>query len=197
MLAVHWSPVKNTTDILHNGIRKSKSGVFCFPLTGQPSVDKWWANSFRQWRPRTSYNGFVFRITEDDLPAAFSHWLHGSDDKPLTSIAQIKAEFESAIMYRIGERHFGYSLEADVKHGDEYERVGREIVARNPQCYLEALDGDADFLGYVFEDYQIVLSRSISPRRISHIMSGGNDYGRNIARKKKEQAFKSRQFSSD
>ena len=125
MLAVHWSPVKNTRDILHNGIRKSKHGVFCFPLTGQPNLDKWWANALRQWRPRTAYNGFVFRVVEDDLPAAFSHWLHGAGDKPLTSIAQIKAEFERTIMFRIGERHFGYSLEADAQHSHEYERAGR------------------------------------------------------------------------
>lgn len=191
MLAVHWSPVKNTKHILRNGIRKSKNGTFCFPLTGQPNVDKWWANAFRQWRPRTAYNGFVFRVTADDLPAAFSHWLHGAEEKPLTSIAQIQAEFEGAILFRIGQRHFGYSLEADRKHGDDYKRVGRELVALNPQLYLEALDGDAEFLRYVFEDYQLVLSRSIAPRRILHVLAGGNDYGRNVARKKKENAFQS------
>ena len=197
MLAIHWSPVKNTKDILHNGIRKSKRGVFCFPLTGQPNLDKWWANAFRRWRPRTSYNGFVFRIVEDDLPAAFSHWLQGADNKPLTSIRQIKSEFESAIMFRIGERHFGYSLEANIKHRNDYERVGREIVARNPECYLEVLNGDAQFLAYVFEDYQIVLSRSIAPSRIMHIMPSGNDYGRIIARKKKQKAFHSHQIDID
>jgi hypothetical protein len=71
MLAVHWSPVKNTKNILHNGIHKSKGGVYCFPLTGQPSLDKWWANAFRRRRPRTAYNGFVFRIVQSDLPASF------------------------------------------------------------------------------------------------------------------------------
>ena len=197
MLAVHWSPVKNTKDIVRNGIRKSKRGVFCFPLTGQPNLDKWWAKAFRQWSPRTAYNGFIFRIVEADLPASFSHRLHGADDKPLATIAQIKAEFEQNIMFRIGQRHFGYTLEADVKHSDEYERVGREIVAQNPERYLEVLNGDAKFLEYVFEDYQIVLSHSIAPHRILHIMSGGHDYGRNIARKKKEKAFQSHRAESD
>ena len=197
MLAVHWSPVKNTKRILRNGIHKSKNGVFCFPLTGQPNVDKWWANAFRQWRPRTSYNGFVFRVAEEDLPAAFSHWLHSAAEKPLTSIAQIQAEFESAILFRIGQRHFGYSLEADRKHSDDYERVGKELVAQNPQLYIEALDGDPEFLRYIFEDYQLVLSRSIAPRRILRVLAGGNDYGRNIARQKRENAFKAQKREGD
>lgn len=190
MLAIHWSPVQNTKDILHNGIRKSKRGVFCFPLTGHPNLDKWWVNTFRRWRPRTAYNGFLFRIVEDDLPAAFGHWLHDANAKPMTSIAQIKAEFERSILFRMGERHFGYSLESNVKHGKEYESVGREIVAENRQRYMEVLDSDAQFLEYIFEDYQIVLSRSIARKRILHIMSGGNDFGRNIARLKKAKTFR-------
>lgn len=75
--------------------------------------------------------------------------------------------------------------------------MSRKIVARNPKHYLEALDGDSDFLEYVFEDYQIVLSRSIASHRIMHVISGSNNCGRNIARQKKEQAFQSARSESD
>jgi hypothetical protein len=196
MLAVHWSPVKNTKNILRNGIRPSKDGVFCFPLTGHPHVDKWWVNAFRRWgwRHRTAYNGFVFRIVEGDLPAAFSDWRHGPEDKPLNSIAQVKAEFESAIMFRFGAWYFDHSrLEASLKPHDldlpDHEARGREIAAQNPERYLEALNGNPKFMENVFANYQIVLSRAISPDRILRVIPGGNDYGRNIARKKKRNAL--------
>lgn len=199
MLAVHWSPVKNTKVILRNGIRRSAGETFCFPLTGQPYVDKFWARAFRQWRPRTAYNGFIFRVVEDDLPAAFSHWLlrHDSFEKPLTSIAQIRTEFEGAIMFRIGERHFGYTIEAGVNHGHEFESTGRKLVSDNPQLYLETLDNDPSFLAYIFQDYELVLSRPIAPARIMRVMTGANESGRIVARRKKEKAFLSARVDHD
>jgi hypothetical protein len=200
MLAVHWSPVKNTKHILRNGIRKSKDGTFCFPLTGNPNLDKWWANTFRYCRPRTAYNGFVFRIVEDDLPASFGDWLsrkYGGLDKEITSIAQIEAELEKAILFRIGERQFGFTPDGGYNHTLDMEKLGREMVTARPALYLETLNGDPGFLEYIFANYEIILSRSIAPSRIMHILSGGNDYGRNVMRKKKEKAFRSAQFERE
>lgn len=174
MLAVHWSPIENTRRILRHGVRRSKSGLFCFPLTGQPDVDSRWRSAFQQWYRINDYNGFVFRVTRQDLPAAFGHWAHDADIKPLTSLAQIEAEFENTILFRIGERHFDYSIEAHVKYGHQFEQIGREIVARQPNLYREILHGDSEFLQYVFEDYQLVLSHSIAPKRIIQIVINGN-----------------------
>lgn len=74
MLAVHWSPVANTKQILKKGIRKSKAGLFCFPLTGHPTVDRWWLRVVRAERRPKHYNGFIFRITQEDLPATMAGW---------------------------------------------------------------------------------------------------------------------------
>jgi hypothetical protein len=73
MLAIHWSPVKNTKNILKNGISKSKTGLYCFPLTGDYSMDKWWVSILR--RGRKQYNGFVFKIENGDLLAVFEDWI--------------------------------------------------------------------------------------------------------------------------
>jgi hypothetical protein len=191
MLAIHWSPVKNTKVILRNGIRQTKGATYCFPLTGEPYVDKFWARAFRQWRPRTAYNGFIFRVVQDDLPAAFSEWIqhHETCEKPLTSISQIQAEFESAIVSRIGERKFCFRSDGSYNHHLDAAKLGREFVAQNPQSYLEALDSDPGFLAYIFEDYELVLSRPIAPRRIMRVVTGANESGRVVARRKKEKAF--------
>jgi hypothetical protein len=77
MLVVHWSPVKNTRRILKNGIRKSGRGVYCFPLTGDRSLDRYWRLLFRGGRP-LEYNGFVFRLTPDDIPVCFGHFACGA-----------------------------------------------------------------------------------------------------------------------
>ena len=73
MLAIHWSPVKNTKNILKNGITKSKTGLYCFPLTGNYTMDKRWISILSRSRKR--YNGFVFKIEKEDLPAVFDEWI--------------------------------------------------------------------------------------------------------------------------
>ena len=76
MLAIHWSPVNNTKRILKNGISKSKNGLYCFPLTGHKNIDHWWVKTFKTCRKgsRVQYNGFIFRIEQNDMPAYFGHW---------------------------------------------------------------------------------------------------------------------------
>jgi len=75
MLAVHWTPVSKTKSILKNGISKSKKGLYCFPLTGLKSLDRWWIHFFNQCgaRQRKKYNGVVFRLKQSDMPAYFGH----------------------------------------------------------------------------------------------------------------------------
>jgi hypothetical protein len=109
MLAVHWTPVSNTKNILKNGIRKSKKGLFCFPLTGHKTLDRWWIFFFNQCgiRHRKKYNGIVFRIKQQDLPAYFGHWggATNSDsfEKEFTTIKQLGIEFKETILWRLGE----------------------------------------------------------------------------------------------
>ena len=59
MLAVHWSPVKNICHILRTVIRKSRHGLFCFPLAGDFYADRWWVKMLGHCSggKRSSFNG--------------------------------------------------------------------------------------------------------------------------------------------
>lgn len=183
MIAIHWSPVHNTSRILKNGIRKSKRGLFCFPLTGYPFVDRWWCRAFRQWRPRTHYTGFLFRITEADLPATFSHWCGGAFDKPLTTLNALTTAYRDTVLFRIGERAQGYTpqtlLHTPVESLTAFARM---LIDENPQLWTRTLTEDPQFLHYIFEDYQLVLSHSIAPQRILKVISDRYPSGSQIAR---------------
>ena len=79
MLVIHWSPVKNTKHILKDGITKNKNGVYCFPLTGNRYVDKFWVDVFNS-KNKKKFNGFIFRLEESDMPAYFGDWFGATND---------------------------------------------------------------------------------------------------------------------
>lgn len=172
MLAIHWSPVKNTKRILRNGIRKSKRGLFCFPLTGHHDLDRWWVQAFRRWRSRTQYNGFVFRITQDDLPARFSSWVVDAFGlaEPIESLDRLEEEYRKTILWRIGEAH-------STSRDEDYFVLGTQIVRQDPKLHAR-LREDPDWMRWVFEDYQIILSHSIDRKRIIRTVSGTQKSGR-------------------
>ena len=126
MLVVHWSPVKNTKQILRNGIRKSRRGICCFPLTGHAIVDRWWAQLFRAQRPRTQYNGFIFRLCEDDLPAKFSDWIVDviGAAKTIDSLQKLEAEFRKTIVWQIGATH-------SQNHDEDFEALGDQLIRQD------------------------------------------------------------------
>jgi hypothetical protein len=109
MLAVHWTPVSNTKSILKNGITKSKKGLFCFPLTGHKFLDRWWLYFFNQCgvRERKQYNGIVFRLKEQDMPAYFGSWIGATSksdfEKEITDLKTLGHEFKEVITWRLGE----------------------------------------------------------------------------------------------
>lgn len=94
MLVVHWSPVSNTKNILKNGIAKSQNGVYCFPVTGHLSLDRWWMKALKSFkRDGKRYNGFIFRVQEQDLPAYFNHFIGATSgdrfEKPIATLARL------------------------------------------------------------------------------------------------------------
>jgi hypothetical protein len=178
MLAIHWSPVKNTKLIRRKGIRKSNRGLYCFPLTGHHNVDRWWAQFFRSCRPRTQYNGFVFKIVQDDMPAMFGHWISG---EMFNSLDELKSEFRSSIIWRIGEEYLSHPEE-------DFTTIGSLLISENPKLYSR-IQSDPNWMRWVFEDYQIVLSRSIDAKRILRIVSGSQASGRQRVRKYRTKDF--------
>lgn len=129
MLAVHWTPVNNTKSILKNGIRKSKRGLFCFPLTGNKMLDKWWVNFFNQChvRARKKYNGIVFRIMQEDLPAHYGHWI-GDPVKDITDLKAFEERYRETILWRMGERVAWQKSPNGWMDSDKYAELGEAAV---------------------------------------------------------------------
>ncbi len=176
MLVVHWSPVKNTKVIRRNGITAGKhSASHFFPLTGHRSVDRWWAQAFRSWRPRTQYNEFVVRLTDEDMPATFCHWIQwaidtGKEPPMHDTIDELTEEYRNTILWRIGE--------AVAKGGSkDYIELGRRVV-ESDQSALNRLRAGPNWMAWVFADYEIKVFRSIPPCRIQRTLAGSNSSGR-------------------
>ena len=88
MLLIHWSKHNNTSDIIKNGIksirRKNKDydeselkGVWCFPYTRNKTYNNNWKTNLKSWRKiKTNFNGFVFKLEENDFPIYAGDWLY-------------------------------------------------------------------------------------------------------------------------
>jgi hypothetical protein len=239
MLVVHWSPVKNTKNIMKNGISKSKNGLYCFPLTGKKIIDRWWVRAFNQSnyrKYRTHYNGFIFRIKKEDLPAVFDHaYGYTSRDNfemQIYSLKELKLRYRERIIHKIGEKivkynfskteeareiakniynkwlfRFGHthykSLDDPILLEDAYSdwlesksinefvpilemylEMAKAEIENNPVLFNESSNSD-EFLEKTFSDWQIILTRAISPNRIIKIVSDRNEYGRVLYKQKK------------
>jgi hypothetical protein len=195
MLAVHWAPVSKTKNILKNGISKSKKGLYCFPLTGHKQLDRWWIYFFNQCgiRDRKKYNGIVFRIKKEDLPAYFGHWIGATKrdnfKKEIDSLKKLGSEFKETILWRLGEeiaekRNLGKDISDYDKRKELYFNLAEEEIQKSPNFLNDKLN-DLDFMTYTLEDHQIVLSNSIPANRIIKIIPQGDEFGKVIRLKKK------------
>lgn len=195
MLAVHWTPVNDTKKILKNGIRKSKKGLFCFPLTGHKHLDKWWVNFFNQCgvRERKKYNGIVFRIKKEDLPAYFGHWIGATNrhdfKKEITDLKSFGKQYRETLLWRMGEEIArANNLDNEIYDYEIIDKLYSELADKEIMSNASALTdrrNSIDFMSYTLYDYQIVLSNSISPDRIIKVMPQGNEFGRVLRQKKK------------
>lgn len=195
MLAVHWTPVSKTKNILKNGITKSKKGLYCFPLTGHKALDRWWLYFFNQCgnSQRKKYNGIVFRIKQQDLPAYYGHWIGATNrdnfKKEITSVKQLGAEFQGNIMFRLGEllaqqSDLGSEIYDNDKRTEFYLRLAEQEISNSPNALNDKFN-DLDFMTFALEDYQIVLTSSIPADRIIKLIPQGDEFGRVRRLKKK------------
>ena len=195
MLAVHWTPVSKTKSILKNGITKSKKGLYCFPLTGLKSLDRWWIYFFNQCgaRQRKKYNGIVFRVKQEDLPAYFGHWIGATnrDDfkKEITNLKTLGTEFRQTVLWRLGEEiarksNLGSDLYDHEKQTELFLRLAELEIQKSPKALTQKTT-DIDFMTFALEDYQIVLTNSISSDRILKVLPQGDEFGRVTRLRKK------------
>ena len=195
MLAVHWTPVSKTKNILKNGITKSKKGLYCFPLTGHKALDRWWLYFFNQCgvRQRKKYNGIVFRVKQQDLPAYFGHWIGATNrdsfKKEIKTIKQLGAEFKANINWRLGEMlaqqaDLGNDIYDYDKRNELYLKLAEQEIAKSPKSIADKLN-DLDFMTFALEDYQVVLTNSVPADRIVKLIPQGDEFGRVQRLKKK------------
>lgn len=189
MLVVHWSPVNNSKNIMNNGIRKKRNGVYCFPITGHVSLDRWWMKALKRFRrDGKRYNGFIFRVVEQDLPAYFGHYAGATTkdrfDKPFRTLVELGMEMQHTIIWRIGERTI-VNTDEWRRNDIDYLRLGRVELEKRPDLYRETLT-DSALMEYILEDYQIVLSNSIAAKRIIRVIPPSEEFGRIIYKKKKD-----------
>lgn len=195
MLAVHWTPVNRTKHILKNGITKSKKGLYCFPLTGHKALDKWWIYFFNQCgaRQRIKYNGIVFRVKQQDLPAYIGHYIGATNrdvfKKEITTIKQLSAEFKKIIIWRLGEmlaqnaKVDNNILDHD-KQTELYLRLAEQEIVKSPKAFIDKMN-DLNFMTFALENHQIVLTHSIPANRIVKLIPQGDEFGR-VQRSKKK-----------
>ncbi|MNW44389.1 hypothetical protein D3C74_216230 [compost metagenome] len=192
VLVVHWSPVNYSKNILKNGIRKSRNGVYCFPLTGHIALDRWWMKALKRFRrDGKKYNGFVFRVEESDFPAYFGHFIgHMTSDrseKPIKTLIELGMEIQNTIIWRIGERAVWNNIEVH-NHDQDFLKLGKEVIKKNPDVYKETLT-DAAFMEYILEDCQLVLTNSINASRIIRVISPTKEFGKVLYKQKKDEYF--------
>lgn len=202
MLAVHWAPVSKTKSILKNGITKSGNGLYCFPLTGHKAIDRWWVTFFNYStsRERKKYNGIVFRIKKEDLPAYFGHWIGATtrDDyeKEIKTLKELSTKFREIILWRMGEY---LAWEAGIGHLHHEDHTAlflglAEKELKKSQKVLNAQMSDPSFMNYTLEDYQIVLSHSIPADRIIKVLPKESEFGKVKRLRKKQEAPRRNHF---
>lgn len=195
MLAVHWAPVSKTKSILKNGITRSGNGLYCFPLTGHKALDRWWVTFFNYTasRKRKKYNGIVFRIRKEDLPAYFGNWVgattHDDYKKEIKTLKELGAQFRETILFRLGE-HLAWQAGIGHLHHEDPTALYLGLVEKElkkSQKVLKEQMSDPSFMSFTLEDYQIVLSHSISADRIIKVLPKENEFGKvKRLRKKRE-----------
>lgn len=192
MLAIHWTPVANTKKIIRTGITKSKKGLYCFPLTGNHQVDRWWVKFFNMVRAKKRYNGIVFKISKQDLPAYFGYWIGATSrdtfDKPILTVKELRDAYRNTILFRIGKYllHQKGELLTAADFARDFVDIAKREIRGNEKT--KRLLHDLDIKTFALEDIQIVLSSSVSADRIVKVISDGTDTGRQRRKKKLERA---------
>ncbi|MBK9163557.1 MAG: hypothetical protein IPM21_06495 [Acidobacteria bacterium] len=133
MLAIHWAKQNTTTPILANGIRpsfrrrhgeqKSSKGVYVYPFSRNATLSGNWRRNLKTWdRNLGNYNGFVFRLQEDDFPLIAGYWFLNRSSYEDTSIRTIEELYE-----KFGDFFSGAILEPSPE-GFEYNWEDFEII---------------------------------------------------------------------
>ncbi len=208
MLALHWSPAKNTKKILKTGITKSKIGLYCFPLTNIKSIDTWWAKALKFRRGNIAYNGFIFKISNEDFPAYFNSWKGGVglDDfkNPINNLIELRNEYDNLLALNVAKQAYGFTPEIYFSDGmlysdfpedkvAEYIEKGKQLIKKDKK-QIHNLLKEPRFVHNFLSTYQLILSNSIPKHRIEKVIPFERDYGKISIKEKK---YKINNYSCD
>ncbi len=141
-------------------------------------------------RAKKKYNGIVFKISKNDLPAYFGHWIGATSrdtfDKPILTIKELRDEYRNNILFRIGEYflHQKGELMTAADFARDFVDIAKREIRGNEK--VKRLLHDLDIKTFALEDIQIVLSSSVSADRIVKVISDGTDTGRQRRKRKLE-----------
>ena len=106
-------------------------------------------------------------------------------------------EFRQTIIWRLGEalarkQHLESDFLDYKKVNELYERLVEIELKKSPDILAKTMN-DLDLMAFTFEDYQIVLSNSISPDRIIKLIPQGDQFGK-ITRLRKKSRPKNQEY---
>lgn len=152
MLLIHWTKQNNTNDIIKNGItptrRKNKDydenqlkAVWCFPYTRNKTLNNNWKSNLKSWRKiKSNFNGFVFKLEEEDFPIYAGDWF---------SIGQ-------------GPKNHKFNC-----YSDFIQEYGKHFTDKNLQ-FDEENENQEQYIHY--QDFEIIISNKIEAGRIVKII---------------------------
>ena len=128
-----------------------------------------------------------------DLPAYFGRWIGATnrDDfkKEITNLKTLGTEFRQTILWQHGEElarqlNLSSNLYDHKKQTELFLRLAELEIQKSPKA-LTQKTADIDFMTFALEDYQIVLTNSISSDRILKVLPQGDEFGRVTKLRKK------------
>ncbi len=127
------------------------------------------------------------------MPAYFGHWIGATnrDDfkKEITNLKTLGTEFRQTVLWRLGEElarksNLGNDIYDHEKQTELFLKLAELEIQKSPKTLTEKT-ADIDFMTFALEDYQIVLTKSISSDRILKVLPQGDEFGRVTRLRKK------------
>jgi hypothetical protein len=114
-------------------------------------------------------------------------------NKEITDLKQLGHQFRETILWRLGEEIAEKdNPDAGMRDASQWGALYLDLAARamrdDPTTFARKYN-DLDFMGYTFEDYQIVLSNPIPAKRIIKVLPQGHEFGRVLRIRKKDQYY--------
>jgi len=124
MLVVHWAPHNRTGLILQNGIRPSNrkvapkrkvKGVWVYPFSRNKTQIGNWRRNLKTWHNlKGNFNGFVFRLEDDDFPLYAGYWF----STRFLSLENMKINSQSELAEKYGDFFSGEVVQTEYNWED-------------------------------------------------------------------------------